>query len=294
MGIKTQDETMIRKHLLGQLSNDELEEIELWMMSDDDAMDLVNAAEDDLIDESLAGRLRGNDLRQFESHFLVAPERRKKYQFSKTLYGRLHPDVKSMTSNGEKPTRESLWAVIRSWFQYPLRLGYAASVFTVILTAGILYQVQLSSRIASVQSLNDVTQSKLIATQHALQEAKNISANQGLLYTLKLASGPLTRSATSANTLEVRSPSELIYLQAELPDGEARTYSAELYQVGQEQPVRTWNPVKVVVEDGKRMAVIIEAGVNLPSAEYNLKIKGNSPSPASDVRTSHFMVVRHQ
>src|SRR5262245_46929435 len=79
------DEKALRRYLLGDASSSEREEIDLWLMSSEEPYDQLEAAEDDLMDEFLAGRLKGRDLTRFNDHFLVAPERQRKLQFSRSF-----------------------------------------------------------------------------------------------------------------------------------------------------------------------------------------------------------------
>ena len=79
------DWEVLKNYLLGKASPAEEEEVERWLMSDDQAYDLLEAAEDELIDTFLRGKLRGRDLDRFNSHFLKAPERNRKLQFSRSL-----------------------------------------------------------------------------------------------------------------------------------------------------------------------------------------------------------------
>src|SRR5690242_8835376 len=79
------DEKALRRYLLGTASDAEQEVIDLWLLSEQDAYELLTAAEDDLIDDSLAGRLTRDDLQRFHDHFLMAPERQRKLQFSRAF-----------------------------------------------------------------------------------------------------------------------------------------------------------------------------------------------------------------
>ena len=79
------DEKTLRRSFLGIASQAEQEAIDLWLLSDEDAYDLLTAAEDDLIDDSLTGHLTVEDLHRFRNHFLVAPERQRKLQFSRAF-----------------------------------------------------------------------------------------------------------------------------------------------------------------------------------------------------------------
>jgi Tol biopolymer transport system component len=75
----------LKRYLLGNVSPEEQQDVERWLISDDHAYDQLEAAEDELIDTFLRGELRGRDLDQFNSHFLIAPERKRKLQFSRSL-----------------------------------------------------------------------------------------------------------------------------------------------------------------------------------------------------------------
>jgi anti-sigma factor RsiW len=78
-------EADLRKYLLGDASIQDQEKVDTWLMTDDEAYDLLEAAEDDLIDAALAGRLDRRDFQLFNDHFLAAPERQRKYQFSRSF-----------------------------------------------------------------------------------------------------------------------------------------------------------------------------------------------------------------
>src|SRR6516162_1973666 len=75
----------LKRYLLGTVSPAEQQDVERWLICDDRAYDQLEAAEDELIDTFLRGELRGRDLDQFNSHFLTAPERNRKLQFSRSL-----------------------------------------------------------------------------------------------------------------------------------------------------------------------------------------------------------------
>src|SRR5438128_8771207 len=85
MDLTTEDEKTLKKYLLGQLSSEEQEKIELWLLSEEDAYDMTEAAEDNLVDEFIGGKLVGEELEWFNNHFLAAAERRRKLQFGGSL-----------------------------------------------------------------------------------------------------------------------------------------------------------------------------------------------------------------
>src|SRR6266850_4583347 len=85
MKSQIKDENTLRRYLLGDISPEELEKVEFWLMSEDEAYDLLEAAEDDLIDDALANKLTNHQMDQFKERFLAAPERQRKLRFSRSL-----------------------------------------------------------------------------------------------------------------------------------------------------------------------------------------------------------------
>ena len=289
METRTYDEATIRRYLLGQLPNHDSLELELWLMTDDDALELVNAAEDDLIDESLAGRLKGNELRQFESHFLAAPERQKKYQFSKTLHRRL-PDFNSGSKVAEKPARESIWTVIRSWFQYRIEVGYAVAAIAVVLTLGVLYQ---QTKLVSLEQQRDGLQIALNDTKNSRDAQIAANSNPGQQQEVTLVATPITRSQGTLKLIQIKSDSDQINFYVNLLDGESTQYRAELFAVGGgDTPIKTWNPVSIIRDGDHQRAHVVISAANLPNGEKTLVITPitNSPDPVS--LSSRFVVGR--
>lgn len=65
-----------RRYLLGAASEDECSAIEQDYLSSEDAIDRIAAAEDDLIEDYLAGQLTQTDRDRFERGYLAAPHHR--------------------------------------------------------------------------------------------------------------------------------------------------------------------------------------------------------------------------
>ena len=83
--IQESDEKVIRKHLLGSLTEEELSRAEERLLADDDYFELLTIMEEELIDDYISGDLTDEDRKQFEAHFLSTPERREKLRFAQTL-----------------------------------------------------------------------------------------------------------------------------------------------------------------------------------------------------------------
>ena len=79
------DPDSIRRYLLGTSAPAEQELIELRLLADRTFYDEVSAAEDELLDEYLDGRLAGRERENFDDIFLAAPERQQKLRFALAL-----------------------------------------------------------------------------------------------------------------------------------------------------------------------------------------------------------------
>jgi hypothetical protein len=73
------------RYLLGHLSLEEEERLEVEYLAGEDAFGLVQEAEHDLIDDYVAGRLSADDRRRFEERVLPRPEMAGRVAFARSL-----------------------------------------------------------------------------------------------------------------------------------------------------------------------------------------------------------------
>lgn len=76
---------VLRQYLLGELSDDSRQRVEETLLTDDDFYQELLIAEDELVDEYLAGALPAGARERFESHFLVTQARRQKLSFASSF-----------------------------------------------------------------------------------------------------------------------------------------------------------------------------------------------------------------
>src|SRR5437764_860908 len=79
------DETLLLKHLLGDLSEEEQVLVEDRAFADADYLGAIAAAEADLIDEYVRGGLSDTDRSKFERRFFTSPQRRAKVELARAL-----------------------------------------------------------------------------------------------------------------------------------------------------------------------------------------------------------------
>jgi hypothetical protein len=85
MNQTTDEQATLRSYLLHALKEAEREGVEERILTDKEFGRRVAMAQDDLVDDYVAGRLSGGELESFRNHFLTSPSRAHKLKFAKAL-----------------------------------------------------------------------------------------------------------------------------------------------------------------------------------------------------------------
>ena len=85
MALESRNEELIRKYLLGGLSDDELERVENDLLTDNVFSDYVLMIEDALVEDYAEGRLEGSDREKFEHRLLSTPRGREQVRLTEAL-----------------------------------------------------------------------------------------------------------------------------------------------------------------------------------------------------------------
>lgn len=126
MDISPADEALLRKYLLGTLSEPKSDEIDLELFTNDDFAKTAEVIEDEIVDDYLDGTLSRQDRLAAEHHFFQAPEHRSKLWFARLL--------RSHLQHQEQPV---IKPVPIPWFQRPA-FSWAMSLATVSLLAAVV------------------------------------------------------------------------------------------------------------------------------------------------------------
>jgi tetratricopeptide (TPR) repeat protein len=131
----TPELSVLRSYLLGTLTSEQpAREIEERLLTEDDFLEQVNLAEDELIDAYLDGQLNDDELAAFERHFLRAVERQRKLRFSRALR-KLALEHSTEASGTHGPVKPSTWFSFRN-------LAIAAGLLAFAIAAGAIYRWQ--------------------------------------------------------------------------------------------------------------------------------------------------------
>lgn len=85
MGSQVEEQDVLRRYLLGDLPAESQRSLEERLMTDGGLYEELLMAEDDLVDQYLAGTLAARAREAFERSFLATPERRHKLSFAAAL-----------------------------------------------------------------------------------------------------------------------------------------------------------------------------------------------------------------
>lgn len=116
------------RYLLGDLTPEEEERVELEYLTRDDAMALVEEAEDDLVDDYARARLSPRDARRFEERLLSRPGMAARVAFARALAAQQPPRDRSLA---------------RPW------LAWAAAVLLAVVSTGLGSGLYRQRRVAA-------------------------------------------------------------------------------------------------------------------------------------------------
>src|SRR5690348_12422503 len=131
-------EKLIRRFLLGELASREREPVEERLLTDEAFLNQVEAAEDDLVDDYVHGKLSSAQKEEFEKYFLSARERQEHVHFSRALQSVLSEDDQISKLNTATPfvaARPSFWSGV---FSRPV-LAAALTVSVLLLAVALVW-----------------------------------------------------------------------------------------------------------------------------------------------------------
>lgn len=251
--------TLIRKYLLGQVSEAERLTLEERLVSDDDTYEELLIVEDELTDEYLAEQLSKTERKDFEEHFLLPQARQEKLRFARVVRGHLatHPQSASST---EQVRKSYLSALFR--FRNPV-LSYSLAIAAVVLIAGISWLVW--------RSLTD-------------------SRGPQSTYTLTLTPG-LTRDGSADNRVSIPKV-DIVRVQLVLADDSSyQSYTATLESIDG-RTLATERTSSRESINGRPVVTVELPSKLLPPADYRIKLSGlGADGKTVDLGSYYFKVL---
>jgi CHAT domain-containing protein/soluble cytochrome b562 len=209
------DDTPLRRYLLGELAPDEELKVEARLIADDDYLQQMELVEDDLIDSYASGELNARERENFERHFFITPERQSKLRLSKALIRQANErDGRAAAATDPSPSfLDRLRQLLPSSLPAPA-LGAALATLVIAFGIGIYWMVYQSEIRKGLRALNEAfsqerpLEARITSLNHAPFSVKRGEAPSELTGKSKLA---LDRAARIFLDLVSEKPSPQSY-----------------------------------------------------------------------------------
>lgn len=319
----------IRRYLLGELSEQEQEQVEQRLLSDDDFYEQVRIAEEELIFDFVYDEMPTRDRARFTEHALPVPERRQDMRFARALRRYVAEHAQSKDEATFPGKERAPWLTpFAAFFRRPI-IGFAlATAFLLTLSLSIWMAIQnqrLRNQVVELQMRQlptptpQDTQEQLASERRRnaelsaelQREQERRSSVERDLEAMKeqeqrrSPSVPPTRTAFASYLLTsgvTRDSGELkkialpdakrgIYLQLDLAANDYPSYRAVLKTVGGQKELLTKNMLRARTGGG-RITVTLSLPANLLSrGDYQIQLSGVTAAGQSEaVDTYYFRV----
>ena len=129
------DAEMMRRYLLGDLRDNKMSQLEEQYFNEDESFELLQAIEDELIDDYVCGELPKRDRELFEKKYLGSSRLREKIEFSKSLH-----ESGILAEQEPHTVRATIWSGILRYisdFLVQIPKPVIATAFLVLVVANI-------------------------------------------------------------------------------------------------------------------------------------------------------------
>lgn len=290
--MRPEDNKLIARYLLGELSEDERDRVEERLFGDDLFFHEIEAARDQLTEDYLQGRLAGRERERFNAYFLASPSRRERVETTGALI-----QAANRSAAGEAP---AVAFVVRGFGskEPKLRLWLAAAALIVIVVGALLViqSIRLQSRVErqraavekeeealrqqlSEQNANGrqmaeqlrVVQDERARLEEELQALKNgqrVGPEDSSVASLTL-SPVLVRDESKTPLLRITPDIRRVRIRVSLDAPHYETYNAALETVEGKQ---VWH--RTGLKASGATVTVYSSASQLPEADYLLTLSG--------------------
>jgi hypothetical protein len=327
MATDLNNETLIARYLLGELSEEQQVEIEERAFADKDYLASITAVENDLIDEYVRNELSGADRQRFEKQFLASAERRKRVEFARALAGVMSevPVPQKFTVDETKSWSwlDAIYAFING-LTPAAKMAFVSAVPLLLIGVGYLsietlrMRRELTELRAQNQSQQNSQQQALEVERHRNQELNALlnqekqqreqtdeslrelseagdavnPAPRPVIASLTLLPG-LSRGGDNKPNLVLPDDARLVRLQIGIdPEEPYKNFNVELLTLAGRQ---VWSREKLNARNrrGARSVGLTLPATALKSGDYELRLRGVTESGAAeDVGFYYFNVTK--
>jgi hypothetical protein len=259
----------LRKYLLHSLGENEMNKIDLQIISDASLEPDLQLAENDLMEDYLENVLTEEEVKSFENEFLVNDRRRKDLEFLRTMKKRvrieLSPNRTDLITNSEP-----LWKKFGDlfWNHRGKVLTAAAAVIIVTVYGSYLYtkswEAKLGSRSVEIAQLNK-------------EDLKDLTKLQSLS-TLQLVGGKFRDIETKAR-LSSNNISPKVLMRLALPSGIDLERSFDVFLLHNDKTIVVLKDIHIYANQaGQEMRLLFPREI-LEKGDYQIQLSQGEESP---------------
>jgi hypothetical protein len=285
---KSEGERVLIKYLLGQVSSQERDALEDQYFADDERLEELVSAENDLIDSYIRGHLSPSDKDAFERHFLT-PEKQERVNFARAL---LHYPKGDTATPGRMAVRPGMPAA--------RLLAVAASIAGLAMIVWLAVSgTQIRRQLAQERQEENRLRKEVSDLKTKLQES--VANNRGTrepapleapgTTTISMVLAPVIRGQNQQNTAFLYPGIKSLALQLNRPVETYSSYQAVLETMGGSQLLVKGDLKAVPAANGRK--VIVEfLPRNLSSNDYILRLFGMGAAGTEELGAYSFRIVK--
>lgn len=131
--MEKENEEIIRRFLLGKMSEEERFEFEKSFVADGQLFEQLVAVEDELIEKYVRGWMQPEERAEFEAVFLMTKRRRERIDFARTFIEQVTGKGVALTNKVEESApKDDFFAAVLRWLSFPkVALGGAMAILVI-------------------------------------------------------------------------------------------------------------------------------------------------------------------
>jgi anti-sigma factor RsiW len=285
-------ENQMTRYLLGELSPEEMLQVETEYFRDEDFFESIQALEDQLVRDFVRGEMAPDLYRRFQARYRSSPELAKKIEFAQAIFSGCCSLLDEERQRDVAAHQRTLLSTLRELFKFDVPAFQYAAAAVALLGMSLCYYewtraTRLKSELAQFQEQNNSLAQQKSALDRALA---NVPKAPPLVATFVLMPG-VSRDQSKATVLSVPDGLGSVEFKLPLPPGiRYPGFRAVLQRVPYTQVSIQDLPPSALVDDGKALVVGIPS-VSMKAGQYILFVKGrNGRDEFEDVQYYAFSV----
>ena len=282
---------LLAQYLLGSLPPEESERLDELSIADDAVSLQLSEVENDLVDAFARGELSAETARQFKSHYLSTPRRKRKLQFAQALHSLQEASaIGALGVPTKAKEHEGIWQIVSGW-RLP-QWGFAAAAVALLGVCAYLgfANMRLQQQLQNAAAERAAVDRQVRDLQRHSQEPEWKQATNAKVAPLQIAAFalmPSVRGAGEPPTIRIEPGSELVVLTLFLETDEFAKYQATLEDSASRRDL--WHSTALTAQkNGARKTVTFAIRPELLRGQnYVVLLSGVRPNGSTEMITGY-------